>query len=263
MKVILILSGKGGVGKSTVSGNLAMTLVEKGFKTGLLDVDIHGPSIPTLFGIENLRLEVKDNKIIPYLYNEKLKIVSTAFFIENSEVPVIFRGPRKSGMIQQFIKEVDWGDLDYLIIDAPPGTGDEPLTVIQTLEKLHGAVVVTTPQKMSTVDVRKSVNFLKTLNVPIIGLIENMSGFVCPHCQQTTEIFKKDGGKNLCQQMEIPFLGKIPIDPQVVECAEQGKPFIYSTKFCTNLDVNMATTDTAVPEYVKDFKIITDAILSF
>ncbi|MBF0363442.1 MAG: Mrp/NBP35 family ATP-binding protein [Oligoflexia bacterium] len=256
MKVILVLSGKGGVGKSTVSANLAATLAQKGYKTGLLDVDIHGPSIPTLFGIDNVRPEIRDNKIIPYSYDNNLKIVSTAFFIDNQESPIIFRGPKKSGMIQQFIKEVDWGDLDYLVIDAPPGTGDEPLTVIQTFDSIHGAVVVTTPQKMATVDVQKSVNFLKTLNVPIIGVIENMSGFVCPHCQKTTEIFKLDGGKNLCEQMNIPFLGKIPLDPQVVDCSDKGRPFMLSININ---DIN--TTNT--PQYIKDFKKIIDSILSF
>jgi ATP-binding protein involved in chromosome partitioning len=224
-KNILVLSGKGGVGKSTISANLAITLAERGRKTGLMDVDIHGPSIPKLFGVEDRHLEMSGERFKPVSYNDRLKIISTAFLLENQDTPVIFRGPRKNSMIQQFINDVDWGDLDYLVVDCPPGTGDEPLSVIQTLKVSLGAVVVTTPQELALSDVRKSVSFLKQMKVPILGVIENMSGFVCPHCGETTDIFKKGGGEIMCRDMDVPFLGRIPIDPQIVVSSDEGGPY--------------------------------------
>jgi len=224
---IVVLSGKGGVGKSTVAANLAMSLALSGFKTGLLDIDIHGPSIPTILGLENKKLQETSHVICPYGYGDNLKVISIGFLLKNTDDPIIWRGPAKVGFIQQLIRNVEWGELDYLIIDCPPGTGDEPLSIIQTLDTITGAVIVTTPQKLAITDVKKSVNFCKKLNVPVIGVIENMSGFICPDCNKTVEIFKSGGGQTMAQEMNVPFLGKIPLDPNIVEAGDSGKPFIY------------------------------------
>ncbi|EKE03635.1 MAG: hypothetical protein ACD_20C00174G0009 [uncultured bacterium] len=224
---IVVLSGKGGVGKSTVAANLAMSLALSGFKTGLLDIDIHGPSIPTLLGLEDKKLQGTDSVIYPYTYGDSLKVISIGFLLANTDDPIIWRGPEKMGIIQRFIQGVEWGELDYLIVDCPPGTGDEPLSIIQTLDTVTGAVIVTTPQKLAISDVRKSVNFCKKLNVPVIGVIENMSGYICPDCNKTIEIFKSGGGETMAHEMNVPFLGKIPLDPNIVEAGDSGKPFVY------------------------------------
>ena len=223
---IVVLSGKGGVGKSTVAVNIAMTLALKGFKTGLLDVDVHGPSIPTLLGLEGKRLESDGQFLLPIEYNENLKVISTGFMIEDPTSPIVWRGPMKMGFIKQMISEVLWEELDYLIVDCPPGTGDEPLSVIQTLGKVTGAIIVTTPQKLAVVDVKKSVNFCKKLNTPILGVIENMSGFVCPECGERVEIFKSGGGETMAKEMDVPFLGKIPLSAEIVDAGDLGKPFV-------------------------------------
>lgn len=224
---IVILSGKGGVGKSTVAANLAISLALKGYKTGLLDVDIHGPSIPTILGLENARAEGTDKIIFPCSYGDNLlKVISIAFLLNNADDAIIWRGPAKTGIIKQFIEDVVWEELDYLIIDCPPGTGDEPLSVVQLLEDVTGAVIVTSPQKLAVTDVRKSINFCKKLNVPVLGVIENMSGFVCPECNKTIDIFKSGGGEKMAQDMNVPFLGKIPLDPGIVEAGDSGKPFV-------------------------------------
>lgn len=224
---IIVMSGKGGVGKSTVAANIAMSLALKGYKTGLLDVDIHGPSIPTIFGLENQRLQGTEDTMFPLGFGENLKIISIGFLMDNANNAIIWRGPAKTGIIQQFIKDVEWGDLDYLIIDCPPGTGDEPLSVIQIMESVTGAVIVTTPQKLAIADVKKSINFCEKLAVPVIGVIENMSGFICPECNKTVDIFKSGGGENMAHDMNVPFLGKIPLDPNIVEAGDSGKPFLY------------------------------------
>ncbi len=225
---IVVLSGKGGVGKSTVAANIALSLALKGYKTGLLDVDIHGPSIPTLLGLEKSRALGNETTLFPCDYGDGLlKVISIAFLLDNADDAIIWRGPAKAGVIKQFIENVEWGELDYLIVDCPPGTGDEPLSVIQLLEDVTGAVVVTTPQKLAISDVRKSVNFCEKVNVPVLGVIENMSGFVCPECNKTVDIFKSGGGEQMAQEMNIPFLGKIPLDPAVVEAGDSGKPFVY------------------------------------
>jgi len=224
---IVVMSGKGGVGKSTVAANIAMSLALKGHKTGLLDVDIHGPSIPTIFGLENQRLQGTEDTMFPVGFGENLKIISIGFLIDNTNSAIIWRGPAKTGIIQQFIKDVEWGELDYLIIDCPPGTGDEPLSIIQIIEHVTGAVIVTTPQKLAITDVKKSINFCKKLEVPVIGVIENMSGFICPECNKTVDIFKSGGGENMAHDMHVPFLGKIPLDPNIVEAGDSGKPFLY------------------------------------
>ena len=223
---ILVLSGKGGVGKSTVSANLALSLSKKGYDVGLLDGDIHGPSIPKLLGIEEKRPGASETGIAPVFALPKLKVMSMAFLIQDKDSPVIWRGPLKMSALKQFIEEVNWGDLDYLIIDLPPGTGDEPLSIAQLIPDSDGAVVVTTPQDVALVSVRKSINFVKKMNMPVIGIIENMSGFKCPHCSKTIDIFKTGGGKKASIDFNIPLLGEIPIDPEIVKTGDSGEGFI-------------------------------------
>lgn len=223
---ILVLSGKGGVGKSTVAVNLASSLAEKKMKTGLLDIDIHGPSVPKLLGLEKNRLMAdKRGKLIPVEYGDRLKVISIGFLQENRDEAIIWRGPVKFGVIKQFLADVDWGDLDYLVVDSPPGTGDEPLTICQLIAHADGAVIVTTPQDVALSDVRKSINFCKQLNMPVIGVIENMSGFTCPHCGKVTDIFKNGGGEAMAADMRVPFLGSIPIESGIVTSGDAGNPF--------------------------------------
>jgi ATP-binding protein involved in chromosome partitioning len=223
---IIILSGKGGVGKSTVAANLAIALALEGHQVGLLDVDFHGPSIPKLLGIEDRVPQIGQNTIVPIQLSANLKVMSMGFLLRAQDLAVIWRGPLKMGAIKQFLKDVEWGNLDYLIIDSPPGTGDEPLSVAQLIPNLDGAIVVTSPQDLSVIDVRKSITFCRQLNIPVLGVIENMSGLICPHCGQEIEVFKKGGGERMAMEMNVPFLGSIPIDPQVVEASDQGVPFV-------------------------------------
>jgi len=223
---IIVMSGKGGVGKSTVAVNLALSLSLAGKKVGLLDVDIHGPSIPKLLNLEDRRPEVRDGAIIPTGF-ENLKVMSIGFLLDGKDNAVIWRGPMKMGAIEQLLRDVEWGELDYLVVDCPPGTGDEPLSVVQLIKDVTGAIIVTTPQELALLDVRKSVNFCRQLNVPILGVVENMSGFACPKCGEVTEIFKSGGGEQLAANMNVPFLGKIPIDPSMVDAGDSGKPFVY------------------------------------
>jgi ATP-binding protein involved in chromosome partitioning len=222
----LILSGKGGVGKSTIAVNLAWTLSQKGMKVGLLDVDIHGPNVPKMLGLEGKQLISSGKTIEPASVGNNLKVISIAFLLSSSDAPVIWRGPLKMTAIRQFLSDVNWGELDYLIIDAPPGTGDEPLSVCQLIKNITGAIIVTTPQEISLLDVKKSINFVKQLNVPLTGIIENMSGFICPHCGKKTDIFKVGGGKRVADELNIPFLGDIPLEPGIVKASDEGKPFM-------------------------------------
>jgi len=222
---IVVLSGKGGVGKSTVAANVAVALAAKGYSTGLLDVDIHGPSIPTLLGLENQPIYGEKEGLIPVDF-EGLKVVSAGFLLRSQDEAIVWRGPMKANIIRQFVSEVLWDELDYLVVDCPPGTGDEPLSVCHTLECVDGALIVTTPQKVAAVDVMKCVNFCKTLKIPVIGVIENMSGFLCPKCNTVTYIFRSGGGRELCKQMKVPFLGVIPIDPDIAYACDVGKPFV-------------------------------------
>ncbi len=222
---IVVLSGKGGVGKSTVAVNLAMGLSLAGKKVGLLDVDIHGPSIPTMLGLEGSQVMEGDGELIP-VELDGMKVISLGFLLNGQDDAVIWRGPMKANVIVQFIRDVAWGDLDYLIVDSPPGTGDEPLTVCQTLEGADGAVIVTTPQKVAAVDVRKSISFCRQINLPVLGVIENMSGFVCPKCGEITNVFKSGGGKMMADDMGVPFLGSVPIDPQIAEAGDSGMAFL-------------------------------------
>jgi len=224
---ILVLSGKGGVGKSSIAVNLSVWLSMQGKKVGLLDVDIHGPSIPKLLDLEGRKLQSGEYGIEPISYNDMIKVISIGFLIQDENAALIWRGPMKHNVIKQFVSEVSWGDLDYLIVDCPPGTGDEPLSIIQLLGKADGAVVVTTPQQLAVTDVKKCLTFCKQLNLPVLGIIENMSGFVCPHCNQKTDIFGGDGGKQMAKDFDIPFLGSIPIDSNMVPAGDSGKPFIH------------------------------------
>lgn len=219
---IVVMSGKGGVGKSTVATNLAVFLSNQGYQVGLLDVDVHGPSIAGLLGLTGLKLNFSGNLIQPYHYTDKLKVVSIQGLLEQPDEPLIWRGPIKIGIIRQFLADVNWGPLDFLIIDSPPGTGDEPLTVAQTVTGCQ-AVIVTTPQEIALADVRKSIQFCQKVNMPVLGLIENMSGFVCPTCGSLHAIFKSGGGEKTASASSIPFLGRLPIDPGVVTAGDAGQ----------------------------------------
>jgi len=226
---ILVLSGKGGVGKSTVAANLAISLAQAGKKVGLLDVDLHGPSIPKILGLNGRRLEsAVAGGTAPIKVSDNLSVVSADMLLNGATDPVIWRGPMKYNVIRQFLKDVEWGRLDYLVIDSPPGTGDEPLAMVQMVGTGALAVVVTTPQDVAVADVRRSVSFCKTLNLRVAGIVENMSGLVCPHCGRHVDLFKAGGGEKLAIEMNVPFLGRIPLDPQVVTSGDNGTPFIQS-----------------------------------
>ncbi len=222
---IVVLSGKGGVGKSTVAVNLATALMMEGKRVGLLDVDIHGPSIPTMLGLENEPIQSTEDGLLPIELGD-MKVMSIGFMLKNQDDAIIWRGPMKMGVIKQFLKDVVWGDLDYLIIDSPPGTGDEPLSICQLIDTLDGAVIVTTPQKVASVDVRKSITFCRKLNVPVLGVIENMSGFACPNCGQITHILSSGGGLQITRDMQVPFLGSIPIDPAIAAACDDGRVYL-------------------------------------
>lgn len=221
---IIVMSGKGGVGKTSVSVNLALALAKKGFHVGIMDVDLHGPDVPRMLGLKGM-LEVNGaRKLEPMKLSENLGVVSIESLMQGRDDAVIWRGPMKYSAIQQFIGEVAWGPLDFLVIDCPPGTGDEPLTIAQTIPDAK-AVIVTTPQEVSLADVRKSINFCKTVKMQIFGLIENMSGFACPHCNATIDMFGSGGGEKTAAAMQIPFLGKIPFDNNLVKCGDSGRAF--------------------------------------
>jgi len=224
---ILVLSGKGGVGKSTVAVNLAVSLALAGKKVGLLDIDIHGPSIPKILNLEGKTVQAAGDVILPIAMAENLKVMSIGFLLRGSSDAVIWRGPMKYQMIKQFLKDVDWGSLDFLVVDSPPGTGDEPLSIVQLLENADGAIIVTTPQEVALSDVRKCITFCRQLNLPVLGVLENMSGFVCPNCGQKIDIFSSGGGEQMSRQMNVPFLGRVPIDPQIVQACDSGRPFVY------------------------------------
>lgn len=223
---IMVMSGKGGVGKTTVAANLAFALGMRGLDVGLMDADIHGPDIPMILGIEDKRPEISGEKISPIAVTPRLKAMSIGFLISDRDSPIIWRGPMKMNAIRQFLSDVDWGELDYMIVDLPPGTGDEPLSVAQLIKKVDGAIIVTTPQDLALLDSRKAVNFSGVLKVPVIGIVENMSGFVCPHCGKEVNIFKYGGGERAASELGVPFLGRVPLDPQMVEAADSGTPFV-------------------------------------
>lgn len=224
---ILIMSGKGGVGKTTVSVNLALALAESGYQVGLLDTDLHGPNVAKMLGVQGEKMYAHDdNTIQPFEVSDKLKVVSLAFSGNGDDDPFIWRGPLKISVIKQFLADVNWGDLDYLIIDSPPGTGDEPLTIIQTIPELTGSIIVTTPQEVSILDSRKSINFARKTQTAILGVIENMSGYVCPHCGEILDLFGKGGGERAAREMHAPYLGAIPLEKKLMQSEDAGVSFI-------------------------------------
>jgi ATP-binding protein involved in chromosome partitioning len=229
---ILVMSGKGGVGKSSTAVNLALALAQEGKSVGLLDIDIHGPSIPKMLGIEDQRLMNGPNGMEPVQYLHNLKVISIGFLLESSSDALIWRGPMKISLIQQFLKDVNWGDLDYLIVDCPPGTGDEPLSAVQYLTAaggpVTGAVIVTTPQEVALIDVQKSITFCRRLDLTVFGVVENMSGLICPKCGEAIPLFKQGGGRQMADRMRTPFLGQIPIDPAMVVAGDNGRPCVVS-----------------------------------
>jgi len=227
---IMVMSGKGGVGKSTVSVSLASALHSLGFQVGILDADIHGPNVPKMFGMTQKGVLSDENGLIPFEAADGLKVMSVGFLVRDDDDAVIWRAPVKHGMIEQFMSEVNWGELDFLIIDLPPGTGDEPLSVAHIIGSVDGSVIVTTPQEVALLDSRKSVTFARKLNIPIYGIVENMSGMVCPHCSETVDIFKTGGGEKAAAEMKVDFLGKVPIDPMVVVQGDSGKPYVLEVK---------------------------------
>jgi len=224
--VIMVLSGKGGVGKSTVSVNLAYALSSHGKKVGLLDLDMHGPNVPKMLGIEDHKLHVMGERIEPVRITGNLSVISMAFLLPDTSTPIIWRGPMKMAAIQQFLGEVNWGALDYLIVDLPPGTGDEALSIVQLAPNVQGAVIVTTPQDVAVLDAVKAIKFIEKLELPVIGIIENMSGMICPHCGDTIDLFGRGGGENAAHDLGVPYLGAIPLDPAMVKAGDEGRPYV-------------------------------------
>jgi len=222
----MVLSGKGGVGKTSVAVNLAVTLAKEGFAVGILDADIHGPNIPKMMGVEEKRLVGNEDGLLPIKTESGVRVISIAFLLRSKDDAVIWRGPLKHSLIKQFLGEVFWGALDYLIIDLPPGTGDEALSTAHLIKKVDGAIIVTTPQDVALLDSRKSISFCRQLKIPLIGVVENMSGFVCPHCNNEINLFKIGGGERAAQEMKVPFLGRIPLDPEMVVSSDEGIPFV-------------------------------------
>ncbi|MEM4521896.1 MAG: Mrp/NBP35 family ATP-binding protein [Nitrososphaeria archaeon] len=229
---IAVISGKGGVGKSTFTVNLAIAFAAKGHtdRVGILDSDFHGPSVPKMLGIRGQMISSDSDGILPLIGPLGIRVVSTEFILPDENTPVIWRGPLKMNAIRDFLSEIAWGELDFLLIDLPPGTGDEPLSIAQLLPDLDGVVVLTIPSQVSQSVVKKSVNFARRLNLPIIGIVENMSGFICPNCGTKIDIFQTGGGKRIAEELSIPFLGSIPIDQRICEDSDKGKPFILEHK---------------------------------
>ncbi len=223
---ILVLSNKGGVGKSFVAVNIAAGLSKLGAKVGILDADIHGPSVAKMLGFEGKQPGIDEKSILPFSISSNLVAFSIASLLQDKDTPVIWRGPLKMSILKQFLAEVNWGRLDYLVIDSPPGTGDEPLSICQMIKDLTGAIIVTTPQDIALLDSRKCVYFLRQLSVPILGILENMSGLTCPHCGKKIDLFKSGGGEKAAQELGIPFLGRIPLDPNIVDSTDTGRPFV-------------------------------------
>jgi Mrp family chromosome partitioning ATPase len=226
---IMVMSGKGGVGKSTVTVNLAATLALQGYEVGILDADLHGPDIPRMCGVENKSLMGQGDGIAPVRVFKGLRVVSMGLLSQDPDKAIVWRGPLKHRAIQQFIGDVNWGDLDYLVIDLPPGTGDEPLSIAHLIKSVDGAVIVTTPQDVALLDSRKAVNFSRQLNIPLLGIVENMSGMLCPHCGERIDLFKTGGGEKAALELGVNFLGRIPIDPSMVISCDAGKPLVVDS----------------------------------
>jgi len=234
---IMVISGKGGVGKSTVSANLAYALNSFGKDVGLVDADIHGPTIPKLLGMEDVKLNsTPEGKILPAIVPPGLKVISMAFLVPDSDAPIIWRGPMKYNAIKQFLQDAQWGDIEYLIVDLPPGTGDESISIAQ-LTGADGSIIVTTPQSVALLNSRKAVGFAQKMNVPIIGIIENMSGFICPHCGERVDIFGAGGGERTAEEFGLPFLGRIPLDKKICDGGEAGRPMIIDGTNSNNIDI--------------------------
>ncbi len=224
---LIVMSGKGGVGKTTVAANLAVAL-GKDRRVGIVDVDITGPDVPKILGIEDVKLFATEDGIEPAIAYNDVKAISMAYFSAEKDRAVIWRGPLKMKAINQMLGDVNWGTLDYILVDLPPGTSDEPLSIAQNIPDADGAIVVTTPQDVALLDVRKAISFAKTLNMPIVGIIENMSGFRCPHCGERVDVFKTGGGEAAARELGLNFLGRIPLDEKVVVGGDEGKPFVLS-----------------------------------
>ena len=223
---IMVMSGKGGVGKSTVSVNFAASLALQGYEVGVLDADIHGPDIPRMCGVERRPLVSYGEGLEPIKVFKGLKTISTGLLSQDPDKAIVWRGPLKHSAIRQFLGDVNWGDLDYLVIDLPPGTGDEPLSVAHLIKNVDGTIIVTTPQDVALLDSRKAVNFSRLLHIPVLGIVENMSGMVCPHCSEKIDLFKVGGGERAALELGVPFLGRIPIDPKMVISCDAGTPFV-------------------------------------
>ncbi|MCW3979140.1 MAG: Mrp/NBP35 family ATP-binding protein [Candidatus Bathyarchaeota archaeon] len=227
---IAVISGKGGVGKSLVTVNLAVALAMRGRngKVGVLDADIHGPCVPKMLGMKGQVLQSGPPGVFPAFGPLNIRVVSMGFLLPSDDSPVIWRGPLKMGAIRQFLSEIVWGDLEYLLIDLPPGTGDESLSVLQLLPEMDGVTIVTIPSEVSQDVVKKAVTFSRKMGTPIIGIVENMSGIVCPHCGKSISVFGEGGGEKIASEMMVPFLGSIPLDPRISTAADAGTPFIVA-----------------------------------
>jgi ATP-binding protein involved in chromosome partitioning len=225
---IMVMSGKGGVGKTTVAASLAATLAAEGYQVGVLDADIHGPNIPRMLGVDLHQLVSTGEGLRPVEVYPNLKVVSMALISTNADSPIVWRGPIKHNVIKQFLADVEWGDLDFLLVDLPPGTGDEPLSVAHIIEHVDGSIIVTTPQDVALLDSRKAVGFSRLLKIPVLGIVENMSGMLCPHCNKEIDLFKIGGGEKASKDLNVPFLGRIPIDPEMVEMCDAGKPLVLN-----------------------------------
>jgi len=253
---LAILSGKGGVGKSTITANLAIAFARKGYRVGVLDADIHGPSIPKLLGMrkETLRASQADGQgIVPVEGPLGIKIVSMDFLLPSDETPVIWRGPMKTGVIRQFLADVVWGDLDFLLVDLPPGTGDEPLSIMQLIPNIDGVLMVTAPSELSQLIVKRAIGFTRKLQVPLIGIIENMSGFVCPKCGAEFDILGAGGGRRISEELNVPFLGRIPIDQKLCEDSDKGTPFVVQHAESPAAKALTAVAD-KTEEYLRNLK---------
>ncbi|MDD2777938.1 MAG: Mrp/NBP35 family ATP-binding protein [Methanocellales archaeon] len=244
---LMVMSGKGGVGKTTVAVNLAVSLANRGYKVGLIDADMHGPNVPKMLGIEDELIRSSPVGMLPVTAFPGLKVISIGLLLSDKDTPIIWRGPVKMSLIKQFTSDIAWGELDYLVIDLPPGTGDEPLSVAQFIPNIDGAIIVTTPQEVSLLDSRKAVNFARQINIPVIGIVENMAGFVCPECGTKIDLFKVGGGENAALELGVPFLGRIPIDPKICESGDSGMPFVLGDN----------------PNDTKPFELIIDNVEEF
>jgi len=233
-KKIMVMSNKGGVGKSTVTANLGVALAEIGYKVGIADVDIHGPNIPKMLGVEGERLKDNENGIDPLSISDCLKVVSIAFLIESPDQPIAWRDTAKYDYLRELVGSINWGELDLLLADLPPGTGHEPISMIELIGKVDGAIIVTTPQDVALLDAQKAIRFAKDNDVPVIGIIENMSVLTCPHCNEEIDVFKSGGGERIAKKMNVPFLGKIPLDPEITAKCDEGKPFVSNNKNSKN-----------------------------